>query len=97
MQTRKKDEKDAIWNRNQNKKTRKTTRNNLESKSKTFRTDKMFLFLIVWSVQIPKDSELFGFEFDADATLLSLFHENGGLDRLNCNGLSNTEKNVNFD
>ena len=42
------------------------------------------------STVCPTYSELFGFEFDPDAALL-LFHENGGLDRFNCNDIS-TEK-----
>lgn len=66
---------------------KKRKRCHLKSKSKIFGTDIMFLFLILLSVQTPKDSELFGFDFDADAILLSLFHENGGLDRLNWTSL----------
>lgn len=58
----------------------------MESKSKTFRTENVFLDCLICS----KDSEFFGFELDPDAALL-LFHENGGLDRLNCNDFS-TEK-----
>jgi hypothetical protein len=45
------------------------------------------------SIECPKDSELFDFEFNPDAALL-LFHENGGLDRFNCNGKSTEETSI---
>lgn len=45
------------------------------------------------SIECPKDSELFYFEFNPDAALL-LFHENGGLDRFNCNGKSTEETSI---